>query len=121
MRTLQRLAFRDLKLVYTDGSSKLHDTEAYHGGFGVFVENELNLSLYNPRLLGQADEAAELLAVQTRSPCSATETMPLSQTLLGFSEGPQAGPASGERGGGWPTRAHYHIPNYLRRHKLPTL
>ena len=63
MRTLQRLESRDLKLIYTDASSKWHDTQGYIGGFGIFVENELTLSLYNPPLLGQTNQAAELLAV----------------------------------------------------------
>ena len=48
MCTLQRLESQDLKLIYTDGSSKWHDTQGYIGGFGVFVENKLNVSLYNP-------------------------------------------------------------------------
>ena len=65
MRTLQRLESQDLKLIYTDGSSKWHDTQGYIGGFGVIVENELNSSLYNPPLLGQTNQAAELLTVQT--------------------------------------------------------
>ena len=63
MRTLQRS--RDLKLIYVDGSSKWHAAQGYIGGFGVFVENELNLSLYNPPLLGQTIQVVELLAVQT--------------------------------------------------------
>ena len=65
MRTLQRLESRDLKLIYTDGWSKWHDTQGYIGVFGVFVDKELSLSLYNPPLLGQTNQAAELLAMQT--------------------------------------------------------
>ena len=50
MHMLQRLDFRGVKLVYADGSSKWHDMHdmGYIGGFGVFVDNELSLSLYNP-------------------------------------------------------------------------
>ena len=65
MRTLQRLESPDLKLIYTDGSSKWHDRQGYIGGFRVFVENELNLSLYNPPRWAKTNQAAELLAVQT--------------------------------------------------------
>ena len=37
------------------------------GGFGVSVENKLRLSLYNPPppMLGQTNQPAKLLAVQT--------------------------------------------------------
>ena len=68
MCTLQRLEASGLKLVYTDGSPKWHDVHGYIGGFRIFVENELTLSLYNPPplpVLGQTNQAAELLAVQT--------------------------------------------------------
>ena len=67
MRTLQRLQSRDLKLIYTDGSSKWHDSHGNIGGFRIFVENELSLSLYNPPppLLGRTNQAPEPLTVQT--------------------------------------------------------
>ena len=104
MCTLQRLESRDLKLVYTDGSSKWNDMQGYIGGIGVFVENELSLSLYNPPLLGQTNQAAELLAVQTMLTMFCHQNIAIITLVTGSSKGPPAGPTNGKREDGYPTR-----------------
>ena len=47
-QTPHKLESKDIKLIYTDGLSKWHDTKGYIGACSSFFEHELEWALYDP-------------------------------------------------------------------------